>query len=150
MSRRPADRSPDDAAAPPRAPRQDQGARPALLAVACVLVLVEVIALLVAAGAGVLALTRGDDAGPVLFLVALALGAAALLAAAARGLWSGLRWGRGPVLTAQIMVVITAATWWGAGGGVRALVPLVVALAVVVGVLSPRVVAVTSGRRPTG
>jgi len=117
--------------------------------VACVLVLVEVVALASAAVAGVVALVRGGDPGPVLFLVVLALGAAVLLAAAVRGLWAGRRWGRGPVLTAQILAVVTAVTWWGAGGGVRALVPVALALVVVVALLTPRVVAATAaGRRP--
>ena len=81
-----------------------------MLVVACASVLLEAAALVVGAGAGVVALVRGAQAGPVVFLVVLALGAAALLVAAARGLWGGRRWGRGPVLTAQILVVVTAAT----------------------------------------
>jgi len=115
--------------------------------VACALVLAEAAALLAGAVAGVIALVRGADPGPVVFLVVLALGAATLLVAAVRGLWAGRRWGRGPVLTAQILVVVTAATWWGAGGGLRALVPIVLALVVAVALLSPRVVHVTSGGR---
>jgi len=121
--------------------------RPTLLVVACALVLAEAAALLAGAVAGVIALVRGADPGPVVFLVVLALGAATLLVAAVRGLWAGRRWGRGPVLTAQILVVVTAATWWGAGGGLRALVPIVLALVVAVALLSPRVVHVTSGGR---
>lgn len=120
--------------------------RPRALLLACLLVLVEAAALAAAAVVGVVALLGGGDVGPVLFLVALALGVALLLATAARGLWAGRRWGRGPVLTAQIMVVVTAATWWGAGGGPWALVPVVVAVGVTVAVLLPSVVAVTSAR----
>lgn len=120
--------------------------RPPLLAAAAVLVLLEVAALVAAAVAGGAALVRGSDPGQVLFLVLLSLGVAALLAGAVRALWSGRRWGRGPVLTAQIMVVVTAATWWGSGGGLRALGPLVVALVVASALLTPRVVAATAGR----
>lgn len=115
----------------------------------CVLVLAEVALLLAAVVAGVVALVGGADVGPVLFLVVLAAGVALLLASAARALWAGRRWGRGPVLTAQIMVVVTALTWWGSGGDVRAVVPAALALVVAGALLSPPVVAVTSaGRAP--
>lgn len=125
-------------------------ARPVLLVVACALVGLEVVALVVAAVLGVVALVRGGTAGPVLFIVVLALGMAALLAGAARALWNGLRWGRGPVLTTQIFVVVTATTWWSGGGGWPAVLPLLLALVIAVAVLTPRVVAVTSGTRATG
>lgn len=118
--------------------------RPPLLTLAWLLVLLEVLALGAAAGAGVVSLARGAHVAPVLFLVLLALGAATLLAAAARALRDGRRWGRGPVLTAQILTVVVAGTWWGAGGGPLALVPIVVALVVAVALLTPAVVAATS------
>lgn len=130
---------------PATGPTTSRPPRPALLVVACAVVLVQVAALVAAVVAGLVALARGAEAGPALFLVVLALGAAALLAGAVRGLWRGRRWGRGPVLTFQILVVVTAATWWGSGGGLPALVPIVLALVVAVSLLTPRVVAATSG-----
>ncbi|GIG39587.1 hypothetical protein [Cellulomonas phragmiteti] len=145
MTRPPVAPEPEGGSTAARPPAGDTG-RPPLLDVACALVLLESVALLAVAVAGVRDLVRGAEVGPVLFLVVLALGAALLLAGAVRALWSGRRWGRGPVLTAQIMLVVTAVTWWGAGGGPVALVPVVAALVVVVALLSPRVVAVTSGR----
>lgn len=123
--------------------------RPRLLVVACALVLLEVLALVVAAVLGLLALVDGAHVGPVLMIVVMALGAAALLAGAARGLWRGMRWGRGPVITAQIMLVVVATTWWGTGAGPRALLPLAIAVVTAVALLTPQVVAVTlGGRRP--
>ena len=133
----------------PPAPAGRPAARPALLLVACAFVGLEVLALLVATVLGVVALVRGGAPGPVLFIVVVALGVAGLLAAAARALWNGFRWGRGPVLTAQIFVVVTAATWLSAGGGLPAVVSLLLALLTAVAVLTPRVVAVTSGSRPS-
>lgn len=121
--------------------------RPPLLLVACTAVLLEALLLVAAAVTGVVALTRGGDAGPVVFLVALALGTAALLVGAVRGLWSGRRWGRAPVLTAQAFLVVTTAAWWQAGGGVGALALGALALVVVVAVLSPRVLTATSAGR---
>ncbi|MBD7919700.1 hypothetical protein H9657_15625 [Cellulomonas sp. Sa3CUA2] len=130
-------------------PHPGPGGRPTMLAVACALVLLEATALVVAVVAGVAALVQGGDAGQVVFLCALALGTAALLVQAARALWSGRRWGRGPVLTAQAFLLVTAATWWSSGGGPWAAVPAVVALVVAVAVLTPRVLAATSrGREP--
>jgi len=126
------------------------GGRPRLLLLACAAVLVEAALLVAAAVVGVVALVSGGDAGPVVFLVALALGAATLLVSAARGLWHGRRWGRAPVLTAQAFLVVTAAAWWSVDGGATALALGLVALVVVVAVLSPRVVAVTSRGRDAG
>lgn len=148
MPRTPADPAPAPGTDPSRdafpGPGPGVASRPPLLVVACVLVLAEVLALVVAAVVGLVALTGGGDVGPVVALVVLALGAAGLLAGAVRGLWGGRRWGRGPVLTAQIIVVVTAATWWGSGGGVLAVLPIAVGLVVGVAVLTPRVVAATS------
>lgn len=119
--------------------------RPLLLVVACGLVLLEVLGLVLAAVAGVLTLVRGSDApGVAVFLVVLALGAALLLASAARGLWSGRRWGRGPVLTAQVLMVVVSATLWSAGAGGRSAAGVVLGVAVAATVLAPPVVAATS------
>ncbi|QGQ18861.1 hypothetical protein GC089_05920 [Cellulomonas sp. JZ18] len=118
--------------------------RPALLVVACGLVLLEALALVAAAVAGVVVLVRGADAPAVAaFLVALALGAALLLGAAARALWGGRRWGRGPVLTAQVLLVVVSTTLWGAGARAAAGAGVALGLLVAVAVLAPAVVAVT-------
>lgn len=120
--------------------------RPALLLVACGLVLLEALALVAAAVAGVVVLLRGADAPAVAgFLVVLALGAALLLASAARALWGGRRWGRGPVLTAQVLLVVVAATLWGAGAGPAAGAGVALGLLVAVAVLAPPVVRATAG-----
>lgn len=144
------DRDPADGAHPSRRPAGPRPSRPALLGVACALVVVEVLGLLAAGVAGVVALVRGADVGQVLVLVVLAVGVAVLLWAAVRALWSGRRWGRGPVLTTQLFVGVLAVTWWGAGAGPHALAPLLVALTVVVALLTPAVVAVTSARGADG
>lgn len=119
--------------------------RPVLLVVACGLVLLEALVLLVAAGGGLVTLVRGSYApGVAAFLVVLALGAALLLAAAARGLWAGRRWGRGPVLTAQVLLVVVSATLWSGGAGPRAGLGVLLGVAVAAAVLAPPVVAATA------
>ncbi|MFC8193456.1 hypothetical protein ACFUMH_17515 [Cellulomonas sp. NPDC057328] len=119
--------------------------RPALLVVACGLVLLEVLVLVAAGVAGTATLLRGSQVPAVAaFLVALALGAALLLGAAARGLWSGRRWGRGPVLTAQVLLVVVSASLWGSGAGPRAGLGVLLGVAVGAAVLAPPVVAATS------
>ncbi len=130
-------------------PTPPSPSRPPLLVVACGLVLLEAVALGAAAAVGIASLGGGGDVGPVVFLVLLALGAAALLVGAVRGLWGGRRWPRGPVLTVQLFVVVAATTWWRAGGGVLALAPVVVAVVVGGALLVPSVVAVTSAGRRT-
>ncbi|MBO3093969.1 hypothetical protein [Cellulomonas dongxiuzhuiae] len=150
MRSTPPGREPVTGPGAPRPPRPGVAGRPTMLTVACALVLVEATALAVAVVAGVVALVQGGDVAPVLFLCTLALGTAVLLVHAARALWSGRRWGRAPVVTAQVFLLVTAATWWASGGGAWAALPGVVALVVVVAVLSPRVVAVTSGGREPG
>ncbi len=89
-----------------------------MLAALCVAVLVEA---LVVAGLGAVylvdavgALLRGDGArtaGMALFLAVFGLGVGLLLAAAARGLWRGLRWGRAPVMTFQVLLVVVGLGW---------------------------------------
>ncbi|WP_136519389.1 hypothetical protein [Cellulomonas telluris] len=118
--------------------------RPALLVVACGLVLLEVLALVAAAVSGLVVLVRGAQAPAVAaFLVVLALAAALLLVAAARGLWAGRRWGRGPVLTAQVLLVVVSATLWQSGGGAAAVAGVLLGLLVGAAVLAPSVLAAT-------
>ncbi len=120
---------------------------PRLLAPLCLLVLLEA-ALLVGLGvAFAVEIVRGSQVvGAMAFLVVFALAVAAVLALSARGLWRGRRWARSPVLTWQLFLVVLAVGWlqveatgWAAG-------ILAVALAVAIGLLTPGVVAATTGR----
>jgi len=96
-------------------------------------------------------IVRGSQvAGAMAFLVVFALAVAAVLALSARGLWRGRRWARSPVLTWQLFLVVLAVGWlqveatgWAAG-------IVAVALAVGVGLLTPGVVAATTGRGDEG
>jgi hypothetical protein len=78
------------------------------------LVLAQAAALLVATVACVIALVRGTELpGPVVFLAVLAAGMGALLGGAGRALLQGHRWGRAPVMTVQILLVVLAIGWLG-------------------------------------
>lgn len=122
--------------------------RPRLLAVTCVLVLLESVVL---AGLGVaflVSLVRGTSAlaAPTAFLVAFCWGVAALLVLAARGLWAGRRWARSPVMTWQVLLVVLAVGWLGQEVTLWAVLVLAGAVAVGVLLLLPPVVAATAGR----
>lgn len=101
--------TPPPAPLPPRPPRP-----PVPVRVLTALVLAQAAALLVAAVACVVALVRGTDLpGPVVFLAVLAAGMGALLGGAGRALLQGHRWGRAPVMTVQILLVVLAIGWLG-------------------------------------
>lgn len=109
------------------------------------LVLLQALAVAVIAVALVVALVRGTSMpGPVVFLVVLAAGIAAVLGGAGRALLQGHRWGRAPVMTVQILLVVLAVGWLGVE--VAAWSVAVLALAVVVGglLVTPTVVAWTT------
>lgn len=119
------------------------------MAVALLLVLVELGAV-GALAVGMLGETLGGAAttpGPTIVLALMFLGVVALLAAAVRALWLGRRWGRGPVITWQLLLLavgfsqLTSLAWW--------LVALLVLLpvAITAGLLVPPSVAWTA---PTG
>ncbi|GEL95205.1 hypothetical protein [Cellulomonas composti] len=128
--------------------------RPALLALVCLLILLES-AMLVGLGVAwfVDLVTGGvQSPGATAFLAVFVLGIGALLVAAARGLWQGRRWGRAPVMTWQVLLVVLALGWLstalaeGASTVVVAVVAvLVVAFVVGVGLLLPPVVSATTG-----
>jgi hypothetical protein len=82
--------------------------------------------------------------GPVVFLVVMALGVAALLAGAGRALLRGHRWARSPVMTWQILLVVLSFGWIGSEAGPWAIGVLAVAVVVGVGLLLPPVVAWTT------
>lgn len=111
---------------------------PAPLAGACLLVVLEAAALVVAAAVLVIDVVRGPVPSVVATL-AMALffvGFAAMLVGAARALWRGRRWGRGPVVTWQVLQAASVLALPGLG---RLLVAVVVgaSVAVVLGVLWP-------------
>jgi hypothetical protein len=114
------------------------------------LVLAEAVGLVAAAAAMVAVLVRGSSMpGPVLFMLVLALGVAALLAGAGRALLRGDRWGRSPVMTVQILLVVLAVGWLGVEVAPWALGVLLLAAATAVLLLLPPVTAWTTGPQPT-
>lgn len=114
----------------------------------CALVLLQGIALAGIAVALVVGLVRGSDLpGPVVFLVVLAIGLAALLVAAARALLAGHRWARSPVMTVQVLLVALSIGWLGAESAVWIVGVLVVAVLTGVLLLVPPVVTWTTATR---
>jgi len=125
--------------------------------VLCLLVVLQAGALVGMAVAWLTDLVRGASRlpGATVFLVVFALGLAAVLVLAARGLWAGRRWARSPVMTWQVLLVVMAVGWLGADPAWWIVAVLVSAVVVGVGLLMPRVVAATVGRSeasggPTG
>jgi hypothetical protein len=116
--------------------------RPAVLLVVCLLVLVEAAAFLGLAVAWIVEVVRGAATMPAasLFLAAFGAGVALLLLLAARGLWRGRRWARSPVVMWQILLVVLALGWLGAEPTAWAVVVLVVAVLIGVGLLLPSTV----------
>lgn len=130
--------------------------RPGLLVGALALVAVEVLALAVLSlliVVGLLSSADDDalaaataDATTAVSLAVVLLGLGALLAVGARALWQGRRWGRGPVVTWQLLQffigisALGADTWW------ATILPAVVAVAVLIGVLAPTSRDATDGR----
>jgi len=121
-----------------------------VLAGVCLVVLLQAAVLIGLAGAWVRDLIAGasEIPGATLFLIAFAVGIAALLIASARALWRGRRWARSPVITWQILLIAMSAGWLGVERTSWAVAVLVSSLLVVVGLLLPAVVAATSGRAP--
>jgi len=111
---------------------------------------IEVLLLVVAAALVGLELVRGasNSVAVSVFLVLFCLGLGWLLVVACRALWAGRRGGRAPVVVWQIMQglvgvsLLTAGALWGVLAGVGL---LAVAVAVLLAVMSRRVVEVTSG-----
>jgi len=122
--------------------------RPAVLAVLCVLVVLQAGALVGMAVAFVTDLVRGvsELPGATVFLAVFALGVAAVLVLAARGLWAGRRWARSPVMTWQVLLVVMSVGWFSADPAWWVVAVLLSALVVGVGLLLPPVVAATVDR----
>jgi hypothetical protein len=132
---------------PPESDATSPGARPLPLRIGLAVALLEAVALAVI-GVVSLVLALSDDAtfvgfasGVLVFLVLIS----ALLFLAVRALWSGKRWGRGPVITWQLLQFAAGASslstvvWW------AATVPMVAAVLVVVALLLPASLAATAG-----
>ncbi|OLT55344.1 hypothetical protein BJF88_06460 [Cellulosimicrobium sp. CUA-896] len=116
-------------------------------------VAIEVVALVVGAVVLLVELFSGGSGsvGVSLFIVVFALGVAALLAAAVRGLLQGRRWARSPVATWQILQGVVAVSSLQVGATPWVVVALVLAVVVLVLLmLRPVVEATTRDARPTG
>lgn len=127
--------------------------RPVPLRVGLALVLLEAVALVVL-GIGVVVasiLDQGTMLGTNAGVLAVLVLIGGFLFLAARGLWQGRRWGRGPVITWQLLQFAVAVTSWGALEW-WALVPaLVLPAVVVVCLLLPASLAATAQHgRPDG
>ncbi|WP_139123099.1 hypothetical protein [Cellulosimicrobium cellulans] len=125
--------------------------RPAALTALLAGVGLEVVALVVGAVVLLVELFGGgsQSVGVSLFLVVFALGVAALLVAAARGLFQGRRWARSPVATWQILQGVVAVSSLQVGVTPWVVVALVVAVAVLVLLmLRPVVDATTRDAQP--
>lgn len=127
--------------------RAGLAAAPTLLRAVVVVLLVEAVVLMVVGSVGVGQLLGGEGAvGMTLFLVVFAWGAATLLAGTSKALLAGHRWARSPAITVQLFQIVVAVTWLQAAVNPFAIGLLVLACVVIVGLLSPSVVAAT-GRR---
>lgn len=127
--------------------------RPLPLRVGLALVLLEAVAL-VLLGIGVVVaslLDQGDMLGANAGVLVVLILIGGFLFLGARGLWQGKRWGRGPVITWQLLQFAVAITSWGTLEW-WALVPALVLPAVVaVCLLLPASLAATAQHgRPDG
>lgn len=125
---------------------------PAFLRALVIGVLVEVIGLVAFAVVLLGELLTGGSmsVGVSLFLVLFLLGVAWVLVVCCRTLLAGRRSGRGPVVTWQLFQIIGSIAAIGSGGGPAVAggwVALVIAVGVGVLLMTPSVVAATSGTR---
>lgn len=106
----------------------------------------EVVAL-VAAAVWMLVDQPADEADALPYGIAMAITLvlfAALIAFGLRALWRGMRWGRGPIITWQLIQGITAATMWALLPTPVAVAALLLSVAVTVALLTPSALAATS------
>ncbi|MBK5249878.1 MAG: hypothetical protein JJE50_10705 [Actinomycetales bacterium] len=125
----------------------DPVARPLALRVALTVVLLEV-GVLVAVGLwSLVQLVDGGfaDVGVSVALTVVLFGIAGLVLLGTRALWSGRRWGRGPVVTWQLLQLAVAASALGGAPWWTTYLPMVLAVVVLAGLLLPASVAATSG-----
>ena len=113
--------------------------RPLLLWMAFILLGVEILGLL--AAAVWMLIDRPDGAmsawGYALTMAAVILMFAALLFFGGRGLWKGMRWGRGPVISWQLLQFVTAVTMADVISTAAAWAVGLMSLAAIVGFLAP-------------
>lgn len=124
------------------------GRRPGLLVVALALVAVQVLAQVVLAvgGLGGLFAAQSMEQVTIVTLAVVLLGLAGLIGGAGWALWQGKRWGRGPVVTWQLLLLAVGISGLGGDAWWATVVPIVMALVILVGVLSPASRAATGGR----
>ncbi len=115
------------------------GERPAALIIALAVVALQVLGLTVLAVAGLGGLVGTPAAGQITIvtLAVVLLGLAFLIGAAAWALWQGRRWGRGPVVTWQLLLLVIGVSRVGADAWWATVLPAVAAVVVLVGVLTP-------------
>jgi len=133
-------------------PASDRPARPWTLRCLVWGTLLEALGLAVGAVVVVVELARGDSdaVGTSVALVVLALALAALLGAAGRALHGGARWGRAPIATWQILQALVGFTWWQETRSPWAGLLVLVSVALLVLLMVPSVVALTTDRAPRG
>lgn len=114
-------------------------ARPSLLVLALVLVGLQVLGLVVLAlgGLGGLLAAASIEQVTIVTLAVVLLGLAALIGGAGWALWQRKRWGRGPVVTWQLLLLAVAVSGLGGDAWWATVVPIGMALVVLVGVLAP-------------
>lgn len=122
--------------------------RPALLVIALIVVGLQVLGLVVlaAGGLGGLLAVVGAEQVTIVTLAVVLLGLAALVGAAGWGLWQGRRWGRGPVVTWQLLLLAVGASGLGGAPWWTTVAPMALSLVVLVGVLAPASRAATERR----
>lgn len=120
--------------------------RPRLLVVALLVVHLEVLALVAAGGflGAEVVLGRAESAGPTLATAAFAWVLALLLGLSSRALWRFKRWGRGPVVTWQLLQGAVGVAQF-AAAPVLGVVFVVSALVALVGLLAPASIQATAG-----
>lgn len=122
-----------------RPEKPDSTARPPLLWMAFILLGVEILGLVAAAVWMLIDRPGGAMSawGYALTMAAVILMFAALLFFGGRGLWKGMRWGRGPVISWQLLQFVTAVTMADVISTAAAWTVGLMSLAVIVGFLAP-------------
>lgn len=127
--------------------------RPVALLVGLGVVLLEAVALVVL-GIGVVVaslLDQGDMLATNAGVLAVLILIGGFLLLATRGLWQGKRWGRGPVITWQLLQFFVAVTSWGTLEWWALTPALVLPVVVVICLLLPASLAATAQHgRPDG
>lgn len=132
-------------------PEKSPPSRPVLLTVALVLVGLQVLGLTVLAigGLGGLLGAASLEQVTIVTLAVVLLGLALLVGAAGWGLWQGKRWGRGPVVTWQLLLLAVGVSGLGGQEWWATVIPIVMSLVIIAGVLAPSSRAATDrGGRP--